>query len=76
MDPLDVCFNLALDTFTTLKLRIEKISQTDIELQFTFNGAGPFTIVDNDETEQPEKIDLIAVHFSNARPYRLVTLQQ
>lgn len=74
-DPVDACFDLEPNTFGDLVLRVERISATEVRLQFTFNGVGPFEIVDDDTTNQPSKIDVLALHFSNARPYSAVILQ-
>jgi hypothetical protein len=75
-DPVAACFDLTPNTFGELLLRLERLDDDRIRIQFKFNGVGTFEVVDDDDSNQPSKIDVLAIHFSNARPYRIVQLKK
>jgi hypothetical protein len=73
-DPTAACFNLPQDTFGELKIRIERVAKDKLKVGFSLNGLA-FEYIDSEKSNQPSKIDVIALHMSNARPYKLVTIK-
>ncbi|HUT31828.1 MAG TPA: ThuA domain-containing protein [Sedimentisphaerales bacterium] len=61
-------FDLPLDTFSPLTIRLERLSQESLRISITLNGI-TYTTVDDDPTDQPQKIDVFAMTFPNARNY-------
>lgn len=50
-----------------------KQTKSRITVSITLNGK-TFRRVDNDPANQPERIDVFAIHMPNARPYDKVVL--
>jgi hypothetical protein len=73
-DPEPACFNLGFDEWAMLTIEVERVSSSSLKTTFTFNGR-TFNVTDSDSLYQPDKIDVFAVHFSNARPYDIVVLE-
>ncbi|OXU15165.1 LamG domain-containing protein [Sedimentisphaera salicampi] len=71
-DPVPACFALGFDQWAELVLKIERVSQ-GIKTTFSFNGLS-YSVTDTSSSYQPQKIDTLAIHFSNARPYDYVVL--
>jgi hypothetical protein len=66
-------FNLPLDVFSVINMRLERTSSSRVKLTFTLNGIS-YSTTDSSSSRQPDKIDVFAAHFPNARPYYDVTL--
>ena len=68
--PQAACFNLGLGEWAPLSIGLEKVSG-GLKTTFSFNGQ-TFTYTDTESSYEPNKIDVFAIHFSNARPYDYV----
>ena len=53
---------------------MERVDSASLKMTFLFNGQ-QFHVIDSDSSNQPQKIDTLAIHFSNARPYDYVVLK-
>lgn len=65
-------FALPVGTFSPFTISIERLSSSSVRCSITLNGQTQ-TWTDTSSTDQPQKIDVLAVHMRNSRPYsRLV----
>ena len=65
---VDGGFDLPLNTFSLLTLRMERLSLSSLRISITLNGI-TYTAVDNEPKNQPQKIDVFAMEYPNARNY-------
>jgi hypothetical protein len=61
-------FELGLDTLSLLTIRLKRLSQKSLEISITLNDI-TYTAIDEHPTDQPQKIDVFAITFPNARNY-------
>ncbi len=61
-------YDLPLNTFSVLKLRLERLDNNSIEVSITLNGV-TYTAIDDDPADQPQNIDVFAICYPNARNY-------
>jgi len=66
-------FELPPGEFSLFTIRLERLSSSSVELSITLNDR-TYTWTDDDSDEQPQKIDVLAVHMRNGRPYDILTL--
>lgn len=64
-------FDLPLGAEAVLTLRLERLSASSVRIVINFNGY-QFEKTDTTSTYQPQKIDVFAIQFPNARPYDYV----
>jgi len=65
---IDGGFELPLNTFSPLTIRMERLSRTSLKISITLNGI-TYTTIDDEAADQPQKIDVFAITFPNARNY-------
>jgi len=61
-------FDLPLNTFSLLTIRLERLSQESLKISISLNDI-TYTTIDDDPTDQPQQIDVFAITFPNARNY-------
>ncbi|MHC4476626.1 MAG: ThuA domain-containing protein [Planctomycetota bacterium] len=61
-------FDLPLNILSPLTIRLERLSQKLLKIAITLNDI-TYTTIDDDPTDQPQKIDVFAITFPNARNY-------
>jgi len=61
-------FDLPLNTFSLLTMRLERLSEESLKISITLNGI-TYTTTDDEPKDQPQKIDVFAITFPNARNY-------
>jgi len=66
-------FNLAPGEYSYFCVKLERTSSSNVELSVTLNGR-TYTDTDTSSSEQPGKIDVVAVHMRNGRPYDRMVL--
>lgn len=66
-------FSLPFGVFSTLTLRAERTAVNTVLFSVTLNDI-TYTYVDSDPTNQPQKIDAMALYFPNPKAYSLITL--
>jgi len=59
--------------FGTFRVRLKRIAADTVEFSITI-GETTYTATDRISSDQPRRIDTLAIQFPNARPYSLVTL--
>lgn len=65
-------FELPPGDFSLFTISLERTGSSSVRLSITLNGR-EYTYTDNDSAGQPQKIDVLALHMRNGRPYtRLV----
>lgn len=72
-EPFAGGFDVPQDEFRPLSFRLKRESKDRIAVSITLNGK-TFTRIDGDPGNQPETIDVFAIHMPNARPYHKVVL--
>ena len=72
-EPFAGGFAVPQNEFRLLSFRLKRESKNRIIVSITLNGK-TFARVDNDPANQPERIDVFAIHMPNARPYDKVIL--
>ena len=70
--PAAACFDLAIGGWAPLVMEVERVSN-GVKTSFTFNGQS-FSYTETSPSYRPDSIDVLAIHFSNARPYDYVIL--
>lgn len=70
-EPFAGGFAVPQGKFTDFAFRLERLSETDVKVSLTLNGK-TFSRSDGNRSNQPEKIDVFAIHMPNARPYHEV----
>jgi len=66
-------FGLPPGEFSLFTLRLERLSSSSVLLSITLNGE-TYTAIDDSSNSQPQKIDTIAVHMRNPRPFTRLVL--
>jgi hypothetical protein len=66
-------FNLPPGQFSLLRVSLERLSSSSVKLSITLNGLTQ-TWTDTSVSEQPSKIDVLAIHMRNGRPYSRLVL--
>jgi hypothetical protein len=61
-------FDLPLNTLARLSIKLERLSQKLLKISITLNDI-TYRTIDDDPTDQPQKIDVFAITFPNARNY-------
>jgi type 1 glutamine amidotransferase len=61
-------YELPLNTFSVLTLRLERLDNRSIQASITLNDI-TYTAIDNDPADQPQNIDVFAISYPNARNY-------
>ncbi len=72
-EPFAGGFDVPQGKFRPLVFRIQRLSEGSIKISLTLNGK-TFSRVDSEPSNQPERIDVFAIHMPNARPYHEVVL--
>jgi hypothetical protein len=72
-EPFAGGFDVPQGRFRRLVFRIERQSEDRVKVSLTLNGKTFFRL-DEDPASQPQKIDVLAIHMPNARPYHEVVL--
>ena len=73
MDYIDG-FELTPGEYSVFTVRLERTTSNNVNLSITLNGR---TQTDSDRGgDQPQKIDVLAVHMRNGRPYNRLVLQK
>ncbi|MHC4865965.1 MAG: exo-alpha-sialidase [Planctomycetota bacterium] len=67
-------FELAPGEYSLFTVRLERTGSSSIEMEITLNGR-TYTDTDGAGSEQPGKIDVLAVHMRNHRPYTRLVLR-
>ena len=67
-------FELPPGQYSLLTMRLQRTSSSSVRMSITLNGR-TYTETDNDSNEQPHKIDVLAVHMRNGRPYTRLVLK-
>jgi len=65
---IDGGFELPLGKFRLWKLRIKRLDSNTLLISITLNGI-TYTAIDDEPENQPQKIDVFAITFPNARNY-------
>jgi hypothetical protein len=66
-------FELPPGEWSLFTIRLERLSSSSVELSITLNDR-TYTWTDGDDDDQPQKIDVLAVHMRNGRPYSRLVL--
>jgi hypothetical protein len=66
-------FELTPGEWSQFTAKLERTSSSSIEMTITLNGR-TYSDTDSSSSEQPSKIDVIAVHMRNHRPYSRLVL--
>jgi hypothetical protein len=66
-------YDLPLNTFSVLTLRLERLDNNSIQASITLNDI-TYTAIDNDPADQPQNIDVFAISYPNARNYTRLVL--
>jgi len=66
-------YDLPLNTFSVLTLRLERLDNNSIQTSITLNDI-TYTAIDNDPAHQPQNIDVFAISYPNARNYTRLVL--
>jgi hypothetical protein len=66
-------FNLPPGQFSLLTVSLERLSTSSVRLSITLNGLTQ-SWTDTSSTDQPAKIDVLAFHMRNGRPYSRLVL--
>ncbi len=66
-------YELPLNIFSVLTLRLERLDNRSIQASITLNDI-TYTAIDNDPAHQPQKIDVFAISYPNARNYTRLVL--
>jgi len=66
-------FELPPGEFSLFTIRLQRLSSSSVELSITLNDR-TYSWTDNDDDDQPQKIDVLAVHMRNGRPYSRLVL--
>lgn len=72
-EPFAGGFDVPQGKFRLLVFRIERQSEGRVKVSLTLNGK-TFSRVDSEPSNQPQQIDVFAIHMPNARPYHEVVL--
>jgi len=68
-------FELPPGEFSLFTIRLERLSSSSVELSITLNDR-TYTWTDDNSDDQPQKIDVLAVHMRNGRPYTRLVLEK
>jgi len=66
-------FELPPGEWTLFTMRLERLSSSDVDVSMTFNDQ-TYGETDDSSSGQPQKIDVLAVHMRNGRPYSRLVL--
>jgi len=66
-------FELPPGEWSLFTVRLERLSSSDVESSITLNDR-PYIWTDRSSSGQPQKIDVLAVHMRNGRPYSRLVL--
>jgi len=66
-------FELPPGEYSLFTIRLERLSSSSVKLTITLNDR-TYSYTDNSSTDQPHKIDVLAVHMRNGRPYNRLVL--
>jgi hypothetical protein len=61
-------YELPLNTFSPMTARLERLDAQRLKVSITLNDI-TYTTIDDDPNDQPQKIDVFAITFPNARNY-------
>ncbi|GAG79612.1 unnamed protein product, partial [marine sediment metagenome] len=67
-------FELPPGEWSLSTVRLERLSSSSVETSITLNDR-TYTWTDGDDDDQPQKIDVLAVHMRNGRPYSRLVLE-
>jgi len=67
-------FELTPGEYSLFVVRLERTGSSSIEMTITLNGR-TYSDTDGSSSEQPSKIDVLAVHMRNHRPYTRLVLR-
>ncbi|MHC4617585.1 MAG: Calx-beta domain-containing protein [Planctomycetota bacterium] len=67
-------FELPPGEWSLFKISLERISSSSVKSSITLNGR-TYTWTDTSSSEQPSKIDVLAIHMRNGRPYTILSLE-
>jgi hypothetical protein len=69
-------FELPLGEWSLWTIRLERISSDSVDMSITLNDITYYEVDDESGSKQPQKIDVLAIHFPNGRPYSRLVLDR